>query len=183
MARRPPPRPASAPPPSPRELLLSTWYGRLFIAAAVVKFVVALWRVTAALPAAARVGSSAATIGLAVALFMFAWRLFTQIKRRLLWRVRRKLILSYIFIGVIPSLLILVFFLFAGSLLFMNLSAYLFKDGYDSIVEGARRAPRDPPHPRRARETHPPRLPHSPADVQGDLDRLSRTRRQPRDRR
>src|SRR3954468_15115007 len=138
MARRPPPRPASAPPPSPRELLLSTWYGRLFIAAAVLKFAVALWRVTAALPTAARLVSSAATIGLAVALFMFAWRLFTQIKRRLLWRVRRKLILSYIFIGVIPSLLILVFFLFAGSLLFMNLSAYLFKDGYDGIIENAR---------------------------------------------
>src|SRR3954468_18568242 len=138
MARRPPPRPASAPPPSPRELLLSTWYGRLFIAAAVVKFVVALWRVSAALPTAARGGSGGAAIRLAVALFMFAWRLFTQIKRRLLWRVRRKLILSYIFIGVIPSLLILVFFLFAGSLLFMNLSAYLFKDGYDGIVEHAR---------------------------------------------
>src|SRR3954463_3813643 len=138
MARRPPPRPASAPPPSPRELLLSTWYGRLFIAAAAVKFVIALWRVTAALPAAARVVSGAATIALAVAIGAFAWRLFTQIKRRLLWRVRRKLILSYIFIGVIPSLLILVFFLFAGSLVFMNVSAYLFKDGYDSIVEDAR---------------------------------------------
>src|SRR4051812_48336116 len=138
MARRPPPRPASAPPPSPRELLLSTWYGRLFIAAAVVKFVIALWRVSAALPTAARVGSGAATIGLAVALFLFAWRLFTEIKRRLFWRVRRKLILSYIFIGVIPSLLILVFFLFAGSLVFMNVSAYLFKDGYDAIVENAR---------------------------------------------
>jgi sigma-B regulation protein RsbU (phosphoserine phosphatase) len=138
MARRPPPRPASAPPPSPRELLLSTWYGRLFIAATVLKFAVALWRMSAALPSAARIVSSAATIALALALFMFAWRLFTQIKRRLLWRVRRKLILSYIFIGVIPSLLILVFFLFAGSLLFMNLSTYLFKDGYDSIVESAR---------------------------------------------
>src|SRR3954467_3552343 len=167
MARRPPPRPASAPPPSPRELLLSTWYGRLFIAAAVVKFVVALWRVTAALPAAARVVSSAATIGLAVALFMFAWRLFTQIKRRLLWRVRRKLILSYIFIGVIPSLLILVFFLFAGSLLFMNLSAYLFKDGYDSIVESARlraqaAAPAGARRPRPPRPRPPPTRPWKP---------------------
>ncbi len=52
--------------------------------------------------------------------------------------MRRKLILSYIFIGVIPALLILVFFLFAGSLVFMNVSAYLFKDGYDSIVDDAR---------------------------------------------
>src|SRR6476469_1552330 len=138
MARRPMPRPAAAPQPSPRELLFGSWFGRLFIVAASVKFVVALWRVSGALPTAARVVSGAATIGLAVALGMFSWRLFVQIKRRLLWRVRRKLILSYIFIGVIPSLLILVFFLFAGSLVFMNVSAYLFKDGYDSIVENAR---------------------------------------------
>ena len=52
-------------------------------------------------------------------------------KRRLLWRVRRKLILSYIFIGVVPSLLIVIFFLLGGVLIFMNVSAYLFKDGYD----------------------------------------------------
>ncbi|HYT66402.1 MAG TPA: SpoIIE family protein phosphatase [Vicinamibacterales bacterium] len=139
MARRPTPRPgAAAAQPSPRELLVNTWFGRLFIAAAAVKFVVALWRLTGALPAIARLVSGAATIGLAIALGVFAWRLFVQIKRRLLWRVRRKLILSYIFIGVIPSLLILVFFLFAGSLVFMNVSAYLFRDGYESIVENAR---------------------------------------------
>jgi serine phosphatase RsbU (regulator of sigma subunit) len=69
---------------------------------------------------------------------VFGWRLFLQVKRHLLWRVRRKLILSYIFIGVIPSLLILVFFLFAGSLVFMNVSAYLFKDGYDEVLDNAR---------------------------------------------
>ena len=39
-------------------------------------------------------------------------------KRRLLWRVRRKLILSYIFIGVVPALLIVVFFLLGGLLFF-----------------------------------------------------------------
>src|SRR5262249_49087304 len=63
--------------------------------------------------------------------------LFVQVKRRLLWRVRRKLILSYIFIGVIPSLLILVFFLFAGSLVFMNVSAYLFRDAYEKVMDDA----------------------------------------------
>ena len=49
--------------------------------------------------------------------------------------MRRKLILSYIFIGVVPALLIIGFFLFGGSLVSMNVSAYLFKDGYDAIVE------------------------------------------------
>ena len=138
MARRLPPGPAAAPQPTARRLLLHTWPGRLFLVTAGSKLVIAAWRVAGDLPGAVRVVNSLATAGLAIAVGVFAWRLFVQIKRRLLWRVRRKLILSYIFIGVIPSLLILVFFLFAGSLVFMNVSAYLFKDGYDTIVEDAR---------------------------------------------
>jgi phosphoserine phosphatase RsbU/P len=125
---------------SPRELLFSTWPGRLFLLAAALKLVVALWRAIAELPAPIRVLSSVATIALLVAVGVFTWRLFVLMKRRLLWRVRRRLILSYIFIGVIPSLLILVFFLFGGSLVFMNVSAYLFKDGYDRVVNEARLA-------------------------------------------
>src|SRR5258705_13785224 len=137
MARGPTPRHAAAPQPTARELLLHTWPGRLFIVTAGLKLVIAVWRVAGTMPDAVRVTNSLATLGLAIAVGAFAWRLFVQIKRRLLWRVRRKLILSYIFIGVIPSLLILVFFLFAGSLVFMNVSAYLFKDGYDAIVNSA----------------------------------------------
>ena len=40
-----------------------------------------------------------------------------------LWRVRRKLTLSYIFIGFVPVLLIVVFFLLCGLLLFFNVSS------------------------------------------------------------
>ena len=138
MAPRLPSRPGAASQPPPRDLLLHTWPGRLFLITAGLKVVIAIWRVTAPVPDVVRVINSITTLGLALAVGTFAWRLFVQIKRRLLWRVRRKLILSYIFIGVIPSLLILVFFLFAGSLVFMNVSAYLFKDGYDAIVDSAR---------------------------------------------
>ena len=38
-------------------------------------------------------------------------------------------------IGVVPSLLIVIFFMLGGVLIFMNVSAYLFKDGYDSMVD------------------------------------------------
>jgi sigma-B regulation protein RsbU (phosphoserine phosphatase) len=138
MARRTTPRLAPAPPPTPRDLLFRTWFGRLFLVAAALKFTVALMRLGGVLPDLSRAMSGAATIGLVISISVFVWRLFVQIKRRLLWRVRRKLILSYIFIGVVPSLLILVFFLFAGSLVFMNVSAYLFRDGYETIMEGAR---------------------------------------------
>lgn len=106
--------------------------------AAALKVVVALLRQAGDLPAFIRFLNSAATVGLAVSVGFFAWRLFVLMKRRLLWRLRRRLILSYIFIGVVPALLIIAFFLLGAWTVTMNLSAYLFKDGYDDIVDEAR---------------------------------------------
>jgi phosphoserine phosphatase RsbU/P len=133
-----PVRPEDPPQLSPRELLLTTWPGRLFLIGAGLKILVALWRLTGMLPTVARVLSSAATIALIISVGYFVTKLFVLMKQRLLWRVRRRLILSYIFIGVIPSLLIIVFFLFCGAVLFMSVAAYLFKNGYDKVVEDAR---------------------------------------------
>ena len=120
---------------SPKDVLFSTWPGRLFLITAGLKVFVAVWRAFGELPAPIRVLSGAASIGLAVAVGVFVWRLFVLMKRTLLWRVRRKLILSYIFIGVVPSLLIIVFFLFCSAVLFMGVAAYLFKSGYDKVVD------------------------------------------------
>jgi hypothetical protein len=91
--------------PSPADLLFSTWPGRLFLVAAALKLLVAVLRRVTGVPGAIELLSSAATIGLMVSVGYFVWRLFLLMKRRLLWRVRRKLILSYIFIGVVPALL------------------------------------------------------------------------------
>ena len=117
-----------------RDLLLHTWAGRLFIISAGLKIIVALLRLVVELPKLITILSSAATVGLIVSVSYFVSRLFVLMQRRLLWRVRRKLILSYIFIGVVPSLLIVIFFLLGGVLIFMNVSAYLFKDGYDATL-------------------------------------------------
>ena len=136
-ARRPAPPPGAELPYSTRHLLLSTWAGRLFIISAALKLLVALlhlagdFRVVSIL-------SSAATIGLVISVSAFVWRLFVLTKQQLLWRVRRRLILSYIFIGLVPSFLIVIFFLLGGLLIFMNLSAYLFKDGYDAALNQVR---------------------------------------------
>ena len=132
--RRPAPPPGAEPLYSARDLLLNTWPGRLFIISAALKLVVALLRLAGNLPTIVSILSSAATIGLIVSVSVFVWRLFVLMKQQLLWRVRRKLILSYIFIGVVPSLLIVIFFLVGGVLIFVNLSAYLFKDGYDAAL-------------------------------------------------
>jgi hypothetical protein len=58
-------------------------------------------------------------------------------RRRLLWRVRRKLILSYVFVGVVPVLLVITFFLLAGLLLFFNVSSYLVKSRIRSLSDQA----------------------------------------------
>ena len=115
-----------------------TWPGRLFLVAAALKL--ARRRPAArrrACPGRSSCSSSAATIGLIVSVGYFVWRLFVLMKRRLLWRVRRKLILSYIFIGVVPALLIIAFFLLGAWVVSMNVSAYLFSDGYDDMVDDA----------------------------------------------
>ena len=125
---------------SPRHLLLRSWPGRLFIAAAALKLIVAAIRMAGDVPEVARVLSTAATIALIVSVGAFVWRLVLLVKRRLLWRVRRKLILSYIFIGVVPALLIIGFFLLGAWVMSTNVSAYLFRDGYDDIVTYSRLA-------------------------------------------
>ena len=58
--------------------------------------------------------------------------------RRLLWRVRRKLILSYVFVGLVPGLLIVTFFLLAGLMLLFNVSSYLVQSRVRSLTDQAR---------------------------------------------
>jgi sigma-B regulation protein RsbU (phosphoserine phosphatase) len=116
-----------------RDLLLNSWPGRLFIIAAALKVIVALVRLVGEVPAFLRVTSTAATVALAFSVLFFLTRLVFLVQRRLLWRVRRKLILSYIFIGVVPSLLILGFFLLSTGFVAGTVGAYLFRDGYDDV--------------------------------------------------
>jgi phosphoserine phosphatase RsbU/P len=64
--------------------------------------------------------------------------LLRAVNRRLLWRVRRKLTISYIFIGVVPAILIVTFFLLCGLLLFFNVGGYMVRSRADSLVSEAR---------------------------------------------
>ena len=67
-----------------------------------------------------------------------AVRLFRILRARVLWRVRRKLILSYVFIGVVPALLIIAFFLLAGLLMFYNVSAFLMQSRMRALQDETR---------------------------------------------
>ena len=119
-------------------VLLRTAAGRLFVVAAAVKLLFAVTARIGPLPAALGVLDAAATLAIVGALGYFTVTLAALVRRRLLWRVRRKLILSYIFIGVVPALLIVAFFVLSGLLLFMNLSTFLFREAYADLLEDLR---------------------------------------------
>jgi phosphoserine phosphatase RsbU/P len=129
--------------PSPARRLWTwlsrTFAGRLLLVGLLVKvFTGVVGLVVSPLPglldAIDTVGSLALVLVCAYALTRFViWA-----RRRLLWRVRRKLILSYVFVGLVPGLLIVVFFLLAGLLLFFNVSSFLAQSRVRSLADQAR---------------------------------------------
>jgi sigma-B regulation protein RsbU (phosphoserine phosphatase) len=121
-----------------RHLLLRRWSGRLLLGAIGAKVVVWLLELLTGPNDLVSALNLCVRLVLLVTLAYFLSRLFLFTKRRFLWRVRRRLVVSYIFIGVVPALLLACFFLFGGALMFLNVSGYLLKNGVDDIVEEAR---------------------------------------------
>jgi hypothetical protein len=117
---------------SPARVLLHSWAGRLFLASTATRLLLAPFRGDAPLPL--QILGAAAAIGLVVSVGWFVWRLVALAKRRLLWRVRRKLIISYIFMGLVPAALIIGFFVVGAHILSLNVSAYMFRNGLEDVV-------------------------------------------------
>ena len=119
------------------DLLLRTLAGRALVAGAVVRVLAwAVQLVTGSTPTIEVLGTIG-TLALLGGLAFFTWRLVALAKRRLLWRVRRKLILSYIFVGLVPALLIIVFFSLCGLLLFSSVSSYVVQTRLRELAEQA----------------------------------------------
>ncbi len=109
--------------------------GRALLATLGLKLVVAT--LGPAAPGWLRAIDSVGTIVIAVGLGYLLFRLLAILQRRLLWRVRRKLVLSYLLIGFVPILLVGSFFLLLGTLLFLTVSSSLVQRGLDEVVEDA----------------------------------------------
>lgn len=120
-----PPAHELPPLPSPRALFLDHWAGRLVLTGLVVRLLVWLVSLAAGAWGPLEFLRRLATVAIIVGSSVIVWRLSRVLRLRLLWRVRRKLILSYFFIGVVPAALIFLFFLIVGALTLLSFSSYL----------------------------------------------------------
>lgn len=109
--------------------------GRVWLATVVLKLCVAA--LGARTPDWLRVIDSIGTIVVAIGLGYLLFRLLASLQRRLLWRVRRKLVVSYLLIGFVPMLLLGSFFVLSGTLLLLTVSSSLVRTGLDEMVEDA----------------------------------------------
>ena len=120
-----------------RAWLLQTIAGRLLIAGVVMKLVAWSLGVTGWRPGLFNALDTLGGLAILLSALVIGYRVYVIARYRLLWRVRRKLILSYIFIGVVPVLLVAVFFTLGGLLFFFNVSAFMLRNHVESVVEGA----------------------------------------------
>jgi sigma-B regulation protein RsbU (phosphoserine phosphatase) len=120
-----------------RRWLAGTFAGRALAAGAALKLVAFVLGL-ATQSGVPGVMDTIGDVGLVVGAAIVAYRLFVDVRRRLLWRVRRKLTISYIFIGFVPALLIISFFLLGGVIFLFNVGAYVMTSRLDALVQRAR---------------------------------------------
>ena len=121
-----------------RTWLLRTFPGRALVLGVVIKAITWPIELFSTLPPAIEAIDMVGSLALLFALAYSITRLAVWAKRRLLWRVRRKLILSYVFVGVVPALLVITFFLLAGLILAFNVSSYLVQSRVRNLTDQAR---------------------------------------------
>ncbi len=115
--------------------LFGTFTGRATVFAVALKLLVFAVGLRGALPDGVSILDNIASVVLLVIVAFLIARLLSFANRRLLWRVRRKLIISYIFIGFVPAILIVAFFLLGGLLLFSNFSSYLVQSRLRTLAD------------------------------------------------
>jgi phosphoserine phosphatase RsbU/P len=117
-------------------VLLHTRPGQSIVVGLAVKLLVSLARVTlGSTPPVLGFVDTLASIAIAVGGSFFLARALSNARRTLLWRVRRKLIISYIFIGFVPAILLAAFALLGGLLLFSNFSSYLVQTRLKTMID------------------------------------------------
>ena len=123
------PQPPGTTPPPSEFRPFQTLPGRLFLLSSALLVILAGSRVAmglAVLPDVLELFRKVVTLALLVSIVWLAVMGLVRTRRRFLWRVRQKLILSYIFLGFVPVILIAAFALAGGVVLYNNVAPYMF---------------------------------------------------------
>lgn len=115
--------------------VLRTLPGRLFLMSVGVLLLISAWQAAAPLPDLLDLFRKVVVLSAIVSVVWLLAQALVRGQRQWLWAVRRKLILSYVFFGVFPVALVVVFVGVAGFILYMNAATYLFHTGYQSLVD------------------------------------------------
>ena len=121
-----------------RRLLLLRWPGRALFGGLTLRLLVLLADWAFGGTVVTRLVGISASLAIIVGGAVVGWWIFQRGRARLLWRVRDRLVVSYVLIGVVPALLIGAFFLFGIALLVVSVSAYLFMTGVNGVTAEAR---------------------------------------------
>ena len=119
------------------ELFASSVPGSTILAVLVLKALVSLFGGGSAAPGWLRVLDTAGTVALVAALGYLLVRVLNLLQQRFLWRVRRKLVLSYVLIGFVPILLFGAFFLVSGLMLLSTVSSSLVRLSFTDVMDDA----------------------------------------------
>ncbi len=132
-----------APAPSPRHRLapapvklnpFRTLPGRLFLLSAVSLAVLLVVQLFTVLPGPVEAFRKVVSLGTIVSVLWLLTLYIVAYRHEFLWRVRRKLILSYVFLGFVPVVLVALFVMAGGFILHGNIAGHLFREGLDDIV-------------------------------------------------
>jgi serine phosphatase RsbU (regulator of sigma subunit) len=115
--------------------MLDTLPGRLIILSGPLLFVLVVIQQFTVLPSLVevlrKVVAGAFVLGLVWSLVIF----LSRGRQRFLWRVRRKLFVSYVFLGFVPLVLVLAFALAGGVVVYTTLAGYMFREGFEDLVD------------------------------------------------
>jgi len=131
------PIPVTTPGPSPpREpfWFVRTLPGRVFVLSSVLLLVLIVVRLFTPLPEFVELFRKVVRVAWFLSLAAVVYLVVSRSSGRFLWRVRQKLILSYVFLGFVPVLLVVTLALVGGMILYINVAAYMYLEGFTDIA-------------------------------------------------
>ena len=120
--------------------LLRTLPGKLFVLSSIPLVVLLVVREFVELPAVVEGFRKILSLAFLVSVVAIAVSLVRHQRHRMLWRVRHKLLVSYLLLGFVPLTLILGVVLFGSIVLYTDISAYVFQTGMGAIQDAAHRS-------------------------------------------